>query len=726
MEVGTSIQIRADSPVLGFHCSTRDPLRYPSPDFPRDLCDSKTILPALQERELRTRASALSLNHTRSRNAVYLDPTDASLLFHPHSSSVSLESIASESEDEDDEDRQAAYLYIRALYSPRQSSQVYLGPSQPSQPTSSRWSTTSSLVSPPLSPVSNPSSDRDRPSKRKRLTSLLSRFSRASLLSPPPPSEPRAMREAYLERDDPPAPVGLVLGHTHSRERRPTLHLALSPPSPPITESLTEPYIELPGATPDPSLGDLTFRTPSPIDLDITPPPSASSLATTFSLIPSPISSPPLSASSLATTFSCTPNSTIAPSVSFSQASDSTYDKRARLHRDLLPEDRDRHALRAQRGSPSSSTPSSPTFPSTPSSSNPEIGGGRGSKRWSQTKPKLMSSPSSPSLRSPSSFYSPSSLYAPSSPSLYTPSSYSSGHPSELLTLSGGGSTGGGRSMRWAGRRKTFTTDPDAEAVFGAFGLGIQDAYDARTLRSSAVSNRSVGSGASRRSKGSAPPAATPILVDENKEEKKETKSRRSTGLKALGTRFGFRSRSRSAAPSPSSSSPPLPSISSPPLPSTSSPPPPVPPLDSKPTPTISEPAPKTPKKSTQPSRLTVILAGRSVEVILPPSPVGPPPVPPPKDVYPHRSSTLTAPATSRFHVRTSVSTIPADFSLGAEFRGKEEREKEERERGKEEREEYLIARGGGLDERGRVIVHPQEGESELAYMRGSREVTVL
>ncbi|KAG6824437.1 hypothetical protein H0H87_011716, partial [Tephrocybe sp. NHM501043] len=227
--------VRADSPILGFECATSDPLRFPSPGFPRDLCDAKVrplcappIATSVQ-RALRTRASALSLNHTHPRNAVYLDPTDASLLFHPsHSRASSLESIASDEDVDAQEVRDAAYLHIRALYSSRQQSQIYLGApaedvplspitaspaSTPDEPPSSRWSTTSSLLSPPTSP-SQPS-----PSKRKRITSILSRFSLGTtglLASAVASPEPREMREAYLERDDPPAPVELVLGHSAS------------------------------------------------------------------------------------------------------------------------------------------------------------------------------------------------------------------------------------------------------------------------------------------------------------------------------------------------------------------------------------------------------------------------------------------------------------------------------------------------------------------------------
>lgn len=33
--------IRGDSPVLGYDADSDDPLHYPDPQYPRDLCDAK-------------------------------------------------------------------------------------------------------------------------------------------------------------------------------------------------------------------------------------------------------------------------------------------------------------------------------------------------------------------------------------------------------------------------------------------------------------------------------------------------------------------------------------------------------------------------------------------------------------------------------------------------------------------------------------------------------------
>ncbi|KAH0582040.1 hypothetical protein H2248_011696 [Termitomyces sp. 'cryptogamus'] len=154
---------RADSPILGFDGEhSDDPLRFPSPNFPpRDLCSPP-------------RASV--------RNAVYLD--DAAALF-PRCVSVA------SSLDEYSENKIAALEHVRALYS--SPSQVYVGPAAP---TSSRWSTASSILAVPV-----------RPPRRKRLTSLFARLlASASSTSIP---EPREMHKAYLARDDPPIALDL-------------------------------------------------------------------------------------------------------------------------------------------------------------------------------------------------------------------------------------------------------------------------------------------------------------------------------------------------------------------------------------------------------------------------------------------------------------------------------------------------------------------------------------
>ncbi|KAG6860128.1 hypothetical protein C0995_015392 [Termitomyces sp. Mi166 len=242
--------MRADSPVLGFDgVESDDPLRYPSPNFARDLCTTKECARMCARTHLLQPApQTLSLH---SRNAVYLDPDDASALFpRPVSVAASIDSYS--------ENKMAALDHIRALYS--SPSCVYIGPPVPRpDPPSSRWSTTSSQLN-----LSEPPAP-----KRKRLTSLFSRLSALTSSAPQAHPEPREMQKAYLDRDDP--PIALDLCSKHSERSSPhTFYTCLSHPSSPTPE----PYIDHPGVPPDLSLGALTFR---PSTLPASPTPSLDS-----------------------------------------------------------------------------------------------------------------------------------------------------------------------------------------------------------------------------------------------------------------------------------------------------------------------------------------------------------------------------------------------------------------------------------------------------------------
>ncbi|KAG6907974.1 hypothetical protein DXG01_006704 [Tephrocybe rancida] len=603
-----TVCIRADSPVLGFEScdTTDDPLRYPTPGFPRNLCDSESKDFPHAKPALRTRASTLSLSHPR--NAVYLDPEDASLLFHsptaPYSraSTISMASISSISSTSSD--AAAALLHIRDLYAsparprprPRVSSQVYLGPppspasplTSNNEPTSSRWSTTSSILAhspPPLSPTLVPAPAPCSPTqntKRKRFTSIISRLSigAGTLLAspPPPPNKEIVMREAYLERDDPPAPIELVLNtksrsHTPQlsvsssasslrpppppppkpRAPRPTLHLRPLSSSPaPSPSASQESYIDAPGAAPDASLGDLTFRASTP---SLSPTPSLASL----SLSP------------------------VEP-------------RRDRVRRELA-------AAQKQ--------------------------GGLGLRKQ-QSMSTLASHP-------------------PSHSRAHSRRGTLSSHSSFSLSTS------------------SIASPPTSPSSGIAFPTSCPTPSTAPTTPCSA-----------------APTLAPPTPQKDKKDKAK--RSRRTTGLRALSTRFGFRSKSPAPPlPLPAALSP----VTSPTSPYPSSQFPPAPPS----------------KRST-------------IMLVLPPSPRGPPPLPPKDTLSP--PAYTPSPTRSVFGVRESMYTLAGAEQeqepdiVWEEERRRWEAEDAEREREEREREEYERARGGGLDERGRVLpVLPVEVEAQ-------------
>ncbi|KAG6876983.1 hypothetical protein C0993_011335 [Termitomyces sp. T159_Od127] len=214
-------RIRADSPVLGFDgVHSDDPLRYPSPNYPRDL-------------------SLGCLMSLHPRNAVYLDDDACSV-----ASNAAFDHIRALY----DPPAEPAFDHIRALYDP------------PAEPPSSRWSTASSLL-PPSPPPPSPA----RPSRRKRLTSLFTRLV-ALTASTPPPAAPREMHKAYLQRDDPPIALDLRKPAHSPTSSTSTFYTCASrshtPPPPVPPKARYAPHIDYPDTQPDPDLGDLTCHTP--------------------------------------------------------------------------------------------------------------------------------------------------------------------------------------------------------------------------------------------------------------------------------------------------------------------------------------------------------------------------------------------------------------------------------------------------------------------------------
>ncbi|GLB39219.1 hypothetical protein LshimejAT787_0603810 [Lyophyllum shimeji] len=226
--------IRGDSPVLGFDADSDDPLHFPSPDFPRDLCDSKrdplplpaAVIPALHSRasalSLRKSASALSLRRIpttsslyrdSARNAVYLDVDDVgALLQHAPSTLFRTPSFDSTLElDEDADEDEAAYyhsLYESPYSTTRPPSQVYLGspyaPSSPLQYHSSNPST-SSTTSPartPLTPLSPPAALLPPPPQ------VGSRWSLTSSLDALPPSPNQTQAQTQTSKKEKKAKKG--------------------------------------------------------------------------------------------------------------------------------------------------------------------------------------------------------------------------------------------------------------------------------------------------------------------------------------------------------------------------------------------------------------------------------------------------------------------------------------------------------------------------------------